>query len=135
MRVDQPCSHGVPVPRGAPSALPLSVPGPACLQVLPGEWFGRAGGVLSCFRHELGEDAFFPRVEGGAVRVSAVPLAVVYLQSTAGRAMHTCSAPCAAPASCPKPHLQGCVGIFSALCRVFGLSPETIIFLVGLAGH
>lgn len=27
-------------------------------------------------------------------------------------AIHTCSAPCAAPDTCPKPHLQGCVGSF-----------------------
>lgn len=37
--------------------------------------------MLSRFGLELGEDAFFPSVESVALHVTAMPLAVVYLES------------------------------------------------------
>lgn len=78
-----------------------------------------AGGLLSCFRLELGEDAFFPRVEGKALHVTAMPLVLVYLE----RVIHTCSAPCTALITSPKPHLQRCVGsLLSSVQSFWSLS-------------
>lgn len=136
-------SCGVPLHRGAPSAVALSVSGPGwigCLQVLQGKWFGSVGGVFSCFRLELGEDAFFPRVESVALHVTVMPLAVVCLES--GAEPYTLAVP-----HTPALHLvllrshalnltcRAVLEVFSPLHRAFGLSPETIVCLVGLAGH
>lgn len=95
---------------------------------------------VSCFRLELGEDAFFPRVESVALHVTVMPLAVVCLESRAEP--YTLAVP-----HTPALHLvllqshplnltcRDVLEVFSPLRRAFGLSPETIVCLVGLAGH
>lgn len=113
-------SCGLPLPPGAPSAVALSMSGPgwiSCLQVLQGEWFWSAGGVLSCFRLELGEDAFFPRVESIALHVTAMPLAVVYLEVPFTPALHLVLLRSHALNFTSRHVLE----VFSPLCRVFGL--------------